>query len=77
MQWFSVSNQHYRIRRSSNLTNGFGPLRTNILATPPMNVHTDVTAFGSEPLFYQVELTRVICGHSLFLEKHSGIMPRL
>ena len=56
MEWFSVSNQHYRIRRSSNLTNGFGPLRTNIPATPPMNVHTDATAFGSGPWFYQVEL---------------------
>ena len=56
MEWFSVSNQHYRIRRSSNLTNGFGPLRTNFPATPPMNVHTDATAFGSGPWFYQVEL---------------------
>ncbi|MBP7829912.1 MAG: hypothetical protein KA248_08345 [Kiritimatiellae bacterium] len=56
LQWNSVTNKFYRVARSTNLVQGFGPLRTNILATPPLNVHTDQTATGSGPWLYRVDL---------------------
>jgi YD repeat-containing protein len=56
VEWSSITNKHYRIQRSAQLPDGFGNLRTNILATPPLNVHTDSTAAGSGPWLYRIEL---------------------
>jgi YD repeat-containing protein len=56
VQWSSVATKRYRLQRSSHLPDGFGNLLTNVLATPPMNVHTDQTAVGVGPWIYRVEL---------------------
>ena len=56
ISWSSVTNKYYRLERSTNLINGFSPLPSNILATPPLNVHTDNTAVGAGPWLYRVEL---------------------
>ena len=56
VQWNSVTDKYYRVERSTNLLTSFGPLRINILATPPLNVHTDGTANGPGPWLYRVEL---------------------
>ena len=53
VQWYSVTNKYYRIERSTNLP-AFSQLRTNILATPPLNSHTDTTASGSGPWLYRI-----------------------
>jgi len=55
VQWNSVTNKYYRIERSSNLPAGFTVVLTNnVLATPPLNSHTDTTAFGSGPWLYRI-----------------------
>ena len=56
VEWSSVATKRYRIQRSSHLPGGFGNLLTNVLATPPLNVHTDETAVGVGPWIYRVEL---------------------
>ena len=56
VEWSSVVSKRYRIQRSAHLPGGFGNLLTNVLATPPLNVHTDETAVGVGPWIYRVEL---------------------
>ncbi len=56
VEWSSITNKHYRVQRSTHLPDGFGDLRTNILATPTLNVYTDETATGTGPYHYRVEL---------------------
>ena len=56
VEWSSATSKRYRIQRSAHLPGGFGNLLTNILATPPLNVHTDETAVGFGPWIYRVEL---------------------
>ncbi len=55
IRWRSESNRLYDLRKSTNLMGGFFDLRTNIPASPPLNVHTDdmPSAGGS---FYRIEL---------------------
>jgi hypothetical protein len=58
LRWRSAEGVRYRLSRSSNLNvDAFGYLvRTNIVATPPINSETDTTAVGSGPQFYRVEV---------------------
>lgn len=56
IRWTSESNLHYRVERTTNLMTSFSNLRTNIPATPPLNVHTDSTATGVGPWIYRIEL---------------------
>jgi hypothetical protein len=42
VRWQSATNKHYTLQATTNLTSGFNLiLGTNIVATPPENVHTD------------------------------------
>jgi len=45
LRWTSYSNQIYTIHHSTNLQDGFSVRRSDVSATPPMNVYTD--AVGS------------------------------
>lgn len=56
IQWSSVTNKAYRIAVSTNLKSGFHRTLTNLPATPPLNVHTDVTAVGAGLWLYRIEL---------------------
>jgi hypothetical protein len=51
--WSSASNRLYRLSAGSNLVDVPVPVVSNILATPPMNVHTDAV-FQAGPRFYDV-----------------------
>jgi hypothetical protein len=55
-RWQSADGVRYQLKRSTNLsTDGFSYfVRTNIVATPPINSETDTTAVGSGPWFYRV-----------------------
>ncbi len=55
VRWQSVAGKHYAVQSTTNLLIGFSDLRTNILATPVVNVHTDnVSVVGCR--FYRVKL---------------------
>lgn len=41
IRWQSVTNKRYTLQRSTNLMAGFSNLRTNISATPTLNIYTD------------------------------------
>ena len=58
MRWRSAEGARYRLNRSTHLsTDGISDLvRTNILATPPINTETDKTAVGSGSWFYWVDV---------------------
>ncbi len=56
-QWSSVTGRLYALERSTDLVHAaFGPLATNIWATPPLNTATDSAAEGSGPYYYRVRL---------------------
>ncbi len=52
--WSSISGKSYTVECSTNLLSGFQPLETNLIATPPQNVFTNLPA-GS-PAFYRILL---------------------
>ncbi|MDH7503230.1 MAG: hypothetical protein QHJ82_11050, partial [Verrucomicrobiota bacterium] len=59
VRWQSESNKLYRLERATNLTTAPAfnvNVRSNILATPPINTETDTTAVGSGPYFYRIRL---------------------
>jgi hypothetical protein len=58
LQWQSVSNKFYHLQRSTNLAFGLEFIKSNILATPPLNTETDITASSQGPYFYQIQLRR-------------------
>jgi hypothetical protein len=54
ISWQSASNRRYRVQAATNLLSGFTlNLRTNILAIPPENVHTDSVS-GAGMKFYRI-----------------------
>ncbi|MFH0907485.1 MAG: thrombospondin type 3 repeat-containing protein, partial [bacterium] len=53
IRWSSTSNKQYALSRFTNLLADALALATNIPATPPENVYTDVTA-GLDAQFYRV-----------------------
>ena len=55
IEWQSATNRFYTIGRCTNLFDTFRPVATNIPATPPVNVHEDVTE-GRRTLFYRIEV---------------------
>ncbi len=57
VSWSSVTGKKYRVQRSTNLAAaGFSSLKTNITATPTINVHTDETATAVGPYHCRVQL---------------------
>ncbi|MBU0676563.1 MAG: hypothetical protein KJ626_00470 [Verrucomicrobia bacterium] len=57
VRWQSFTGKKYRLQRASNLVaETFSNLRTNITATPAINVHTDETATGAGPYHYRVQV---------------------
>lgn len=52
--WNSASNKTYDLLRGTNLLTGFGQTNAGILATPPMNVYTDM--FGSGSAYYRIRV---------------------
>jgi alpha-tubulin suppressor-like RCC1 family protein/subtilisin family serine protease len=55
IRWQSVAGKHYAVQATTNLLLGFSDLRTNILATPTVNVHTDNVGSAGQK-FYQVKV---------------------
>gem|GEM_PF-2274866 len=55
IQWTSSSGKKYRIERASDLMQGFSPLATNILATPPFNTFIDTNSTGAV-YFYRTKI---------------------
>lgn len=58
LRWHSASGRLYRVQRCDRLTDllAASTLASNLPATPPMNVYTDLTVSGSGPWFYRVGL---------------------
>jgi len=55
IRWNSFTNHHYTIHVSTNLLTGFSVLQSNIIATPPSNIHTGSVA-GAQRLFWKVSV---------------------
>lgn len=55
IEWSSASNRFYSLNAGSNLVDGLVPVVSNVLSTPPMNVHTD-SGIHAGQRFYEVEL---------------------
>ena len=53
--WQSVSGRTYAVMMATNLLVGFTNLATGVVATPPMNVHTDNTD-SAAGRFYRVKV---------------------
>jgi hypothetical protein len=53
--WESATNRLYMIERATSLTDGFVPVASNIVATPPTNTYVD-TSCGERTLFYRIEV---------------------
>ena len=56
VEWSSFEGRVYALDRSTSITEGFVPIKTGLLATPPVNVFRDATASGTGPYFYRVRL---------------------
>ena len=54
IKWSSSVGKTYSVHRTTDLSQGFTPLATNLLATAPQNEYTDSTATGAGPYFYRV-----------------------
>ncbi len=55
LEWQSASNRSYRVTRSSDLIS-FAPVSTNIPATPPLNILTNLPPPDAGPHIYRIEL---------------------
>ena len=56
VMWGSVDGRSYSLLRTTGVTNGFAPLATNIVATPPQNLFLDTSATNAGPYFYRLRL---------------------
>ena len=55
LRWLSVAGKTYRLERASNLIDGFNAIvRSNIIATPPMNSEPDTTVLPANARYYRV-----------------------
>lgn len=54
LTWSSVSNRLYAIEKATNEPADFYPLETNLVATPPLNIHTDAAALPQS--FYRIRV---------------------
>ncbi len=54
LAWSSISGKTYTVEISTNLLNGFQPLETNLLATPPQNIFTNLPTQNTA--FYRILL---------------------
>jgi hypothetical protein len=55
VRWWSVAGKQYHLDRTTNIKAGFSTIASNIAATAPQNVYTDVTATGSATFIYRVK----------------------
>jgi hypothetical protein len=56
VRWQSATGRLYTVQAATNLVAGFTVnLRTNIFATPPVNVHTDAVGSAGQK-FYRVKV---------------------
>ncbi|MEM7394164.1 MAG: thrombospondin type 3 repeat-containing protein, partial [Verrucomicrobiota bacterium] len=53
IQWSSEPGRFYTLERATNLQLQFSPIATNLPATPPVNVHTDVIE-NIKAIFYRI-----------------------
>jgi hypothetical protein len=57
LQWPSVAGRFYRLVSGTNLLTGFGStVQTNIAATPPLNVFTNVPPGDAKTDFFRLQL---------------------
>lgn len=56
VRWSSVGTKSYTLLRSTNLSQGFSPISTNLAATPDMNTYTDVNAAANACYYYLIQL---------------------
>ncbi len=57
IQWSSVPGKVYRLERATNLLSGFDSnVRTNIIATPPINTEIDAVVLPGNSRFYRIRL---------------------
>ncbi|MEM7396213.1 MAG: hypothetical protein AAF492_28085, partial [Verrucomicrobiota bacterium] len=56
IRWASKPGRRYDLERTTNLYINFSPVATNLPATPPINVYTDVVE-NTEIMYYRVRLT--------------------
>jgi subtilisin family serine protease len=57
LTWPGAEGRHYRLLSTTNLLLGFPELvRTNISATPPLNIETNLAAAGSPNRFYRLQV---------------------
>lgn len=57
LRWQSVAGKSYRLERATNLLTGFnGVVRSNIVATPPLNSEPDNTALPGKARYYRLRL---------------------
>lgn len=54
IRWPSVSNRHYGVYWTRDLTDAFKPLLTNLNATPSFNYYTDTVHNAETLLFYKI-----------------------
>jgi hypothetical protein len=55
VEWPSATGRQYHLLRATNLLAPYLPLATNMPATPPLNVHTDLQSIGSAFYLIQAE----------------------
>ncbi len=55
LKWTSASDRLYTILRSTNLVEGFVPIRTNVTGRPPRNREVD-TNVDASPVYYRVDV---------------------
>ncbi len=53
VRWVSRAGERYTVLRASNLADGFTPLATGIVATPPENIYIDSSA-GTDAAYYSI-----------------------
>ena len=56
LRWSSIASRIYTLERSDDLRSGFAPIQTGILASPPINTLTDVTANLPSQVFYRLRI---------------------
>jgi hypothetical protein len=56
LSWSSIPNRTYGVWRSTSIGGGFTKIQSALPTTPPENSFEDLTATGSGPYFYRVEV---------------------
>jgi hypothetical protein len=56
IRWHSAEGRTYSLLRAPSLFDAFVPIATNLPATPPENVYTDIPVSADTLLFYRLRL---------------------